>query len=47
MGVVTIIFSTAGGLALFLFGLRILSNALKRAIGERMRLFWERLTGRA
>jgi phosphate:Na+ symporter len=47
MGAVTIIFSTAGGLALFLFGLRILSNALKRAIGERMRLFLERLTGRA
>ncbi|GAI51399.1 unnamed protein product, partial [marine sediment metagenome] len=36
-----------GGLALFLFGLRTLSNALKRAIGERMRFLLERLTGRA
>jgi phosphate:Na+ symporter len=45
--IVTVIFSTTGGLALFLFGLRTLSNALKRAIGERMRLLLERITGRA
>jgi len=47
VSVVTVIFSTVGGLALFLFGLRTLSNALKRAIGERMRFLLERLTGRA
>ncbi len=47
MSVVNVIFSTAGGLALFLYGLRILSDALKRAIGERMRELLERLTGRA
>lgn len=47
MSVFNVIFSTAGGLALFLYGLRILSDALKRAIGERMRELLERLTGRA
>jgi len=47
LNVVTVLFSTAGGLALFLFGLRVLSDALKRAIGERLRLLLERLTGRA
>ncbi len=47
MSVVNVIFSTAGGLALFLYGLRILSDALKRAIGERMRELLERLTGKA
>ena len=47
MNVVSVAFSTAGGLALFLFGLRMLSDALKRAIGERLRTLLERLTGRA
>ena len=47
MNIVAVIFSTAGGLALFLYGLRALSDALKRAIGERLRLLLERLTGRA
>jgi len=47
MDVVGVLFSTAGGLALFLYGLRVLSDALKRAIGERMRVLLERLTGRA
>jgi phosphate:Na+ symporter len=47
LDIVTVIFSTAGGLALFLYGLRMLSDALKRAIGERLRLLLERLTGRA
>jgi len=42
-----VFFSSAGGLALFLYGLRILSGALKRAIGDRMRGLLERLTGRA
>jgi len=42
----SVVFSAAGGLALFLYGLRILSSALKRAIGDRMRGLLERLTGR-
>jgi len=47
MDLVGVLFSTAGGLALFLYGLRVLSDALKRAIGDRMRALLERLTGRA
>jgi len=47
MGIGAIIMSAAGGLALFLFGLRMLSSALKRAIGERMKALLERLTGKA
>jgi phosphate:Na+ symporter len=44
---VGVVFSAAGGLALFLFGLRLLSDALKRAAGDRMRSLLEKLTGRA
>ncbi len=44
---VEVLFSVAGGLAVFLFGLRILSDALKRAVGDRMRVIIERLTGKA
>ena len=47
MNSIGIVMSTAGGLALFLYGLRILSDALKRAIGEKMRGLLERLTGKA
>jgi len=47
MNAVGVLFSTAGGLALFLYGLRVLSDALKRAIGDRMRSLLERLTGKA
>ena len=47
MDIASVIMSAAGGLALFLYGLRVLSDALKRAIGERMRSLLERLTGRA
>ncbi len=47
MNAATIFFSTAGGLALFLYGLRILSDALKRAVGRQMRELLERLTGKA
>lgn len=47
MASMSIVMSAAGGLALFLYGLRILSDALKRAIGERMRGLLERLTGKA
>ena len=36
-----------GGIALLLFGLRTLSDALKRITGEQMRRLLERLTGRA
>ncbi|TFH10515.1 MAG: Na/Pi cotransporter family protein [Candidatus Atribacteria bacterium] len=47
MDSVAIVMSAAGGLALFLYGLRLLSSALKRAIGEKMRALLERLTGKA
>ena len=47
MNSLAIIMSAAGGLALFLYGLRVLSSALKRAIGEKMRALLERLTGKA
>ena len=47
MSTVGVLFSAAGGLALFLYGLRVLSDALKRAIGDRMRALLERLTGKA
>jgi len=47
MNILTVVSSTAGGLALFLYGLRILSDALKRAVGDRMRELLERLTGKA
>ena len=47
MNLMSIVMSTAGGLALFLYGLRVLSGALKRAIGEKMRSLLERLTGKA
>jgi len=47
MNMVGVLFSAAGGLALFLYGLRVLSDALKRATGDRMRSLLERLTGRA
>jgi len=47
MNILTVVSSTAGGLALFLYGLRILSDALKRVVGDRMRELLERLTGKA
>lgn len=47
MNVPSVVLNALGGLALFLYGLRILSSALKRAIGERMRSLIETLTGRA
>jgi len=45
--VVNVVFSAVGGIALLLFGLRTLSDALKRITGEQMRRLLERLTGRA
>lgn len=47
MNSIAIGMSAAGGLALFLYGLSVLSSALKRAIGEKMRTLLERLTGKA
>lgn len=47
MNSLSVVMSAAGGLALFLYGLSILSSALKRAIGEKMRGLLERLTGKA
>ncbi len=47
MDTTTVVISAAGGLALFLYGLRVLSGALKRAVGERMRLLLDRLTRHA
>ncbi len=47
MNLLAVLMSTAGGLALFLYGLRVLSTALKRAIGEQMRAVLERVTGKA
>ncbi len=46
MDTTTVVISAAGGLALFLYGLRVLSGALKRAVGERMRSLLDRLTRR-
>lgn len=47
MSAISILMSSAGGLALFLYGLRVLSTALKRVVGARMVSLFERLTGRA
>jgi len=46
ISILPLVFSTAGGIALFLYGLHVLSGALKRAAGGRMRSLLERLTGR-
>ena len=44
---VNVVFSVAGGLALFLYGLVTLSDALKKVAGDRMRVLLEKLTGKA
>ncbi|MCX6798934.1 MAG: Na/Pi cotransporter family protein [Candidatus Diapherotrites archaeon] len=41
---VPIIFGIVGGLALFLYGMVLLSNSLQKAAGERLRYWIERLT---
>jgi len=46
MDVVSIAFSVLGGLALFLFGLKYLSDGLKKATGEQMKRLLEKLTNR-
>ncbi|MEI6847810.1 MAG: Na/Pi cotransporter family protein [Chlorobiaceae bacterium] len=42
---VTIILSFTGGLALFLYGIRLMSSGLKKASGERMRFLISKVTG--
>jgi len=44
MDVVTIVFGTIGGLALFLYGLHTLSDSLKRVAGEKIKQVLTRLT---
>ena len=44
MDLQTIIFSTIGGLGLFLFGMDIMSDALKKAAGNRLKQILESLT---
>ncbi len=44
MDYLTIIFSLVGGLALFLYGMKILSESLKKAAGDRLKRALERLT---
>lgn len=44
MDYLTIIFSLVGGLALFLFGMRILSDSLKKAAGDRLKSALDKLT---
>ena len=41
---VSIIFGLAGGLALFLYGMNSMSDALQKAAGERMKKILEFLT---
>jgi len=44
MDYLTVIFGLVGGLALFLFGIRILSDGLKKAAGDRLKTALEKLT---
>ncbi len=43
--VITMIFGLAGGLALFLYGIRILSNGLQKIAGRKMKDVLEKVTG--
>jgi len=45
MDIVPILLGTIGGLALFLFGLRTLSDGLKKVAGDKFRLLLGRITG--
>jgi phosphate:Na+ symporter len=45
MDIVPILFGTIGGLALFLFGLRTLSDGLKKVAGDKFRHLLGRITG--
>jgi hypothetical protein len=44
MDYLTVVFSLVGGLALFLFGMRILSDSLKKAAGDRLKKALDKLT---
>lgn len=46
MDYISVLFSVVGGLALFLFGLKALSEGLKKATGEQMKKLLEKLTDR-
>ena len=46
LDVVDMVFHTVGGLGLFLFGMELLSDALKRAAGDRLRRLLEKVTRR-
>jgi phosphate:Na+ symporter len=46
MDYISVIFSVIGGVALFLFGLKVLSGGLKKATGEQMKRLLEKLTDR-
>jgi len=45
MDIVPILFGTIGGLALFLYGLRTLSDGLKKVAGDKLRLVLGKITG--
>ncbi|RLI96611.1 MAG: hypothetical protein DRO99_04170, partial [Candidatus Aenigmatarchaeota archaeon] len=44
MNVISVIFGLAGGLALFLFGINLLSEGLQKAAGEKLKDLLEKLT---
>lgn len=45
MDLIAVVFGVMGGLALFLYGLRTLSDGLKKIVGEKFRIILEKLTG--
>ncbi|MEE8168105.1 MAG: Na/Pi cotransporter family protein [Candidatus Hydrothermarchaeales archaeon] len=47
MEVLPIVFGVVGGLALFLYGLRVLSGSLKKVAGDRLKIMLEKFTNRA
>ncbi len=46
MNLISIIFGVIGGLALFLYGLHLLSKGLQKAAGDKLRIILEKLTNR-
>jgi len=46
MSILSIIFGVVGGLALFLYGLYLLSRGLQKAAGDKLRIILEKLTNR-
>ncbi len=46
MNILLIIFSVAGGLALFLYGLQMLSKGLQKAAGSKLKIILEKLTNK-